>query len=72
MADEEAFRAGRQQHAAAGFVERLARGRHPRDGLVEIVEWLLAAARRILDRQPGDPGLGGRSTLAATPAGSSA
>ena len=69
MADEKAFGAGRQQHAAAGFVEGLARGGHPRDGLVEIVERLVAAARRILHREPGDAGLGGAEHIGRHPLG---
>ena len=59
MTHEEAFGAGRQHHAAFGFVERLARGGHPRDRLVEIIKRLVAAPRRILHGETGDAGLGG-------------
>ena len=55
-AADEAFGARGEHHVAAGLVDRRARGLHPRQRLVEIVQRKVAVLRRILDRQSGDAG----------------
>ncbi len=57
LADQVALATSDQQHIAAGFIDRGARGAHALDGGIQAVERLLAVAGRILDRKPRNAGL---------------
>ena len=55
-ADDESLRAAREDDAGAALIDRTPRRPNSLHGQVERVERLVGAARRVLDREAGDPG----------------